>query len=54
MKKLGSEILKNEIFLKREDYHKNILRKITSLRDTILLGGGKSAIDCERKNRKVN
>src|SRR3989339_1699328 len=53
MKKLGSEILKNEIFLKREDYHKNILRKITSLRDTILLGGGKSAIAKQHQKNKL-
>ncbi|KAF0141140.1 MAG: Acyl-CoA carboxylase component [Stygiobacter sp.] len=53
MKKLGSEILKNEIFLKREDYHKNILRKITSLRDTILLGGGKSAIAKQHQKGKL-
>lgn len=53
MKKLGSEILKNEIFLKREDYHKNILRKITSLRETILLGGGKSAIAKQHQKNKL-
>ncbi|MBI3124651.1 MAG: acyl-CoA carboxylase subunit beta [Ignavibacteriales bacterium] len=53
MKKLGSEILKNEIFLKREDYHKNILRKITSLRETILLGGGKSAIAKQHQKGKL-
>ena len=53
MKKLGSEILKNELFLKREDYHKNILRKITSLRDTILLGGGKSAIAKQHQKGKL-
>ncbi|MDP2037473.1 MAG: carboxyl transferase domain-containing protein, partial [Ignavibacteria bacterium] len=53
MKKLGSEILQNEIFLKREDYHKNILRKITSLRDTILLGGGKSAIAKQHQKGKL-
>lgn len=53
MKKLGSEILQNEIFLKREDYHKNILRKITSLRETILLGGGKSAIAKQHQKGKL-
>ena len=53
MKKLGSNILKNEIFLKREDYHKNILRKITSLRETILLGGGKSAIAKQHQKGKL-
>jgi acetyl-CoA carboxylase carboxyltransferase component len=53
MKKIGSDILRNESFLKREDYHKNVLRKITSLRETILLGGGKSAISKQHQKGKL-
>ncbi|TSA29529.1 MAG: acyl-CoA carboxylase subunit beta [Ignavibacteriales bacterium] len=50
---IGSHINKNETFLRREDFHKNLIRKINAVRDTIKLGGGKSAIDKQHEKGKL-
>ncbi len=50
---IGSHINKNEIFLRREDFHKNLIRKINALRDIIKLGGGKNAIDKQHEKGKL-
>ena len=44
MKQIGTELKDNPLFLKREDIHKNLLRKVDAVRDSVNLGGGKSAI----------
>ena len=53
MAQIGSEINKNETFLRREDHHKNLIRKITAIRETIKLGGGKSAIERQHEKAKL-
>jgi len=53
MAQIGSQINKNESFLRREDYHKNLIRKINAVRETIKLGGGKSAIDKQHEKGKL-
>jgi len=53
MAQIGSQINKNEIFLRREDFHKNLIRKINAVRETIKLGGGNSAIDKQHEKGKL-
>lgn len=53
MAQIGSQINKNDIFLRREDYHKSLIRKINAVRDTIKLGGGKNAIDKQHEKGKL-
>ncbi len=53
MRQIGTEVKHNETFLKREDFHKNLLRKIEAVRATIHLGGGKSAIAKQHEKNKL-
>lgn len=53
MKIIGTETNKNETFLKREDYHKNLWRKISAIKDEVKLGGGKSAIQKQHDKGKL-
>ncbi|MEW6195903.1 MAG: acyl-CoA carboxylase subunit beta [Bacteroidota bacterium] len=53
MNTIGTELNKNETYLKREDYHKNLWRKISAVKDTIKLGGGKSAIQKQHEKGKL-
>ncbi len=53
MAQIGSHIIKNETFLRREDFHKNLIRKINAIRDTIKLGGGNSAIEKQHEKGKL-
>ena len=50
---IGSQINKNETFSSREDFHKNLLIKINTLRETINLGGGRNAIDKQHEKGKL-
>ncbi|MCX6149964.1 MAG: acyl-CoA carboxylase subunit beta [Ignavibacteriales bacterium] len=54
MKKIGTSILPNESFLKREDFNKNLNRKIEGLKDKIKLGGGKKALEAQRAKGKLS
>ncbi|HVO75566.1 MAG TPA: carboxyl transferase domain-containing protein [Ignavibacteriaceae bacterium] len=53
MKKIGSEIKESESFLKREDYQKNLLRKLNAERHKVFLGGGKKAVEKHRAKGKL-
>jgi len=53
MKKIGSSIQENESFLKRDDYQKELLRKLNALRDKIKLGGGQKAIEKHKAKGKL-
>ncbi len=53
MKKIGSEIKPTEVFLRREDYQKNLYRKITAIKEKITLGGGKEAIKKQHEKGKL-
>lgn len=49
MKPIGTKIKEDENFLKRQDYQKELLRKLNSIRETIKLGGGKKAIEKQKE-----
>jgi acetyl-CoA carboxylase carboxyltransferase component len=53
MKKIGSSIKEDESFLKREDYQKNLLRKLKAENEKIKLGGGKRAIEKHKSKGKL-
>ncbi len=53
MKKIGSPVKENETFLQREDYQKNLLRKLNAEREKIKLGGGKNAIEKHKAKGKL-
>lgn len=53
MKKIGNSIQENESFLKRDDYQKELLRKLNALRDKIKLGGGQKAIEKHKAKGKL-
>ncbi len=53
MKKIGNPIIENDIFLQREDYQKNLLRKLKAEIEKIKLGGGKSAIEKHKSKGKL-
>jgi hypothetical protein len=44
MRKIGTEIKANETSLKREDYQKELLKKIESIKEKVREGGGKKAM----------
>ncbi|MDQ3020551.1 MAG: acyl-CoA carboxylase subunit beta [Bacteroidota bacterium] len=54
MSKLKSGLKKDNTFNLREDYHKELLRKINSLKENIFLGGGKSAIEKLHSKNKLH
>jgi 3-methylcrotonyl-CoA carboxylase beta subunit len=53
MSTVGKPIVENETFLKREDYYKNLLRKLQSEKETIKLGGGKKSIEKHKAKGKL-
>jgi len=53
MGNIGTELKKDEAFLKREDYYKNLLRKLEAEKEKIKMGGGKKAIDKHKAKGKL-
>ncbi|MGE5429541.1 MAG: acyl-CoA carboxylase subunit beta [Syntrophomonadaceae bacterium] len=53
MKKIGSPAVENETFLKRDDYYKNLIRKLNAGKDKIKLGGGKKATEAHKAKGKL-
>lgn len=53
MKTIGNPIQENETYLKRDDYQKELLRKLNALRDKIKLGGGQKAIEKHKAKGKL-
>jgi acetyl-CoA carboxylase carboxyltransferase component len=53
MKKIGNPIQENEAFLKRDDYQKELLRKLNALREKIKLGGGLKAVEKHKAKGKL-
>ena len=53
MKKIGSPVKEDETFLRREDYQKNLLRKLNAEKEKIRLGGGKKAIEKHKSRGKL-
>ncbi len=53
MKKIGSDIRNQKYFLQREDYYKNLVRKLNAIRKKTELGGGEKAIERQHKKGKL-
>ncbi|MHB8339546.1 MAG: carboxyl transferase domain-containing protein, partial [Ignavibacteriaceae bacterium] len=53
MNKIGKAIKDSETYLKREDFYKNLHRKINSEKEQIKLGGGKKAIERQKGKGKL-
>lgn len=53
MKNIGTSFKDNEQFLKREDYYKNLVRRINAEKEKIKLGGGKKAIEKQKSKGKL-
>lgn len=53
MKKIGTEIKTNELFLRQEDFYKNLLRKIEAERTKVKLGGGEKSIAKHKAKGKL-
>ncbi len=54
MSKLKSRIKKDNVFNLREDYHKELLRKLNSIKDKTSLGGGLKAIEKLHSRKKLH
>jgi len=54
MSKIETKLKKDDSFNFREDYNKNLLRKITAAGDKIKLGGGKKAIEKLHEKKKLH
>jgi 3-methylcrotonyl-CoA carboxylase beta subunit len=53
MKKIGNQIKETPEYLKREDFQKNILRKLNALKKQVKLGGGEKAIQRHKAKGKL-
>ncbi len=53
MTQIGYSLKENSTYLQREDYYKNILRKLNAEKDKIKLGGGKKAIEKHKAKGKL-
>ncbi|MBU2493369.1 MAG: acyl-CoA carboxylase subunit beta [Bacteroidetes bacterium] len=53
MKNIGKEIIQTESFLKKEDFYKNLIRKLNAERDKVNKGGGDKAIEKHHSKGKL-
>ncbi|MCU7495132.1 MAG: acyl-CoA carboxylase subunit beta [Ignavibacteria bacterium] len=53
MKKIGNSAAANETYLKRDDFYKNLIRKLNAEKDKMKLGGGKKAIEAHKAKGKL-
>ncbi len=53
MAQIGKAIKENEIYLRRQDYYKNLIRKLNAEKEKIKLGGGKRAIERQKEKGKL-
>ena len=53
MSSIGIPIKENESFLKREDYQKELLRKLDAVRKKVKLGGGQKSIEKHKAKGKL-
>lgn len=53
MKIIGSQLIENETFLKREDYQKELLRKFVAAKEAVKEGGGNKAIEKHKAKGKL-
>jgi len=53
MPQIGTDIKQKEDFLKKEDFYKNLVRKLNAVRETTELGGGKKNIEKQKAKGKL-
>ncbi|HED07956.1 MAG TPA: acyl-CoA carboxylase subunit beta [Ignavibacteria bacterium] len=53
MKKIENKIKENETYLKREDFYKNLLRKLKAEKKKVSLGGGEKALEKHKAKGKM-
>ncbi len=53
MSKIGTSIKKDETFLRKEDYYKNLIRKLEAEKEKVKLGGGKKSIEKHKAKGKL-
>ncbi len=53
MRKIGQSLKENDATLKREDYYKNLLRKLDAEKEKVKLGGGNKAIEKHKSKGKL-
>lgn len=53
MKPIGSALVQNDTSLRKEDYYKNLIRKLDAIKESIKLGGGKNAIAKQHEKGKL-
>ncbi len=53
MTKIGNPIKEDKTFLKRDDFYKNLLRKLEVEKEKVKLGGGKKAIEKHKSKGKL-
>ncbi len=53
MTKIGNSIKEDQTYLQREDYYKNLIRKLDAEREKIKLGGGKKNIEKHKSKGKL-
>lgn len=53
MKNLGNSVKESESYLKKEDFYKNLLRKLKAEKDIVQLGGGKKSIERHKAKGKL-
>ncbi len=53
MKKIGGNIKRDEQFLRREDFYKNIVRKVKAIKEKVEEGGGQKAIEKQHAKGKL-
>jgi acetyl-CoA carboxylase carboxyltransferase component len=50
---IGNKLIINESSLRKEDYHKNLIRKLEAIKGLVKLGGGKNAIEKQHEKGKL-
>ena len=53
MKPIGNKIKEDKNFLKRQDYQKELLRKLNAIKGEVKLGGGKKAVERQKAKGKL-
>ncbi|RMD50783.1 MAG: acyl-CoA carboxylase subunit beta [Ignavibacteria bacterium] len=51
--KIGNKLSDSELFLKREDYYKNLVRKLEAIREKTHSGGGEKAVERQHGKGKL-
>ncbi len=51
--KIGNKLSDSELFLKREDYYKNLVRKLEAIREKTHAGGGEKAVERQHGKGKL-